>query len=287
MRNVVRIESFGENFFVNFPNSQFRSTGIHKLINNVSPTGSLLDHKLVKNAVYLLYEIRAALEQNHRIDWDALGRTKTSKPSEPKQRKCVNPGHATRLQFMLCNHVTRLAGLISATGLYSQSMTEKLILVWLIFSDEAWFHSHWHISSKNNRYWNSINSHLVHEVPLREVKFGLWCITATERITELIINAETINCDKYGPLKWYRQCVRVQGHKFQHLLQESYINFIAFRHLHLTRKEEYLVALGVESCSTCRQPESDSCFRLYQWAQCVWSSEEIMSTPQVSFMCYE
>jgi hypothetical protein len=37
---------------------------------------------------------------------------------------------------MLCNHVTQLAGLISAAGFYSRLMTVKLTLIW-IFSDEA------------------------------------------------------------------------------------------------------------------------------------------------------
>jgi hypothetical protein len=56
---------------------------------------------------------------------------------------------------MLCNHVTRIAGLISATAFCNQFMTMKLILIWLSFSGETWFHLHGQVSSQNNRHCSS------------------------------------------------------------------------------------------------------------------------------------
>jgi hypothetical protein len=75
---------------------------------------------------------------------------------------------------MLCNQVTWLAGLISATGLCSQFMMVKLTLIWLFFY-EAWFHLHRHVSTQNNQYWSSGKPHLIHKVRLHDMTAGVWC----------------------------------------------------------------------------------------------------------------
>jgi hypothetical protein len=98
---------------------------------------------------------------------------------------------------MLCNHVTRLAELISAAGFCSQFMTVKLTLIWLFLPDEAWFHLHGHVSSQNNLYWGSVNPYLIHEVPPYDVKVGMWCAVGVKRITGPIFYAETINSGRY------------------------------------------------------------------------------------------
>jgi hypothetical protein len=66
------------------------------------------------------------------------------------------------------------AGLISAAGFFSQFMM-GLTFTWLSFSDEAWFHLHGYISSQNNQNWNSLNHHLIDEIPHHDVKVGVWC----------------------------------------------------------------------------------------------------------------
>jgi hypothetical protein len=65
------------------------------------------------------------------------------------------------------------------------------------FSEEAWFHLHGHVSSKNNLYWRPVNPHLIHEVPLHDVKVGVWCAVNAKRIIGPILYAETINSDRY------------------------------------------------------------------------------------------
>jgi hypothetical protein len=45
---------------------------------------------------------------------------------------------------------------------------------------------------KNNRYWSSVNPHLIREF-LHGVKFGVWYVVGAERITGSTFHAETIN----------------------------------------------------------------------------------------------
>jgi hypothetical protein len=40
-------------------------------------------------------------------------------------------------------------------------------------SDKAWFTSSTYVNSQNNRHWGRENPHIVHEVPLHDLKFGL------------------------------------------------------------------------------------------------------------------
>jgi hypothetical protein len=58
---------------------------------------------------------------------------------------------------------------------FLQSVVEGEIDPQLIFlSDEAWFHLQGYKNTQNNRYWNSENRHLTHEVLLQPVKVGVW-----------------------------------------------------------------------------------------------------------------
>jgi hypothetical protein len=65
------------------------------------------------------------------------------------------------------------------------------------FSDEARFYLHGHVFSQNNRCWSSLNSNLIHEVPLHEVKVGMRCAMNAKLITGCIFYMETINSDGY------------------------------------------------------------------------------------------
>jgi hypothetical protein len=64
------------------------------------------------------------------------------------------------------------------------------------FSDEEWFHLQGYINTQNNRYWNSQNSHLTHEV-LHAVEIGVRCAISARVIVGPVIFNETINCERY------------------------------------------------------------------------------------------
>jgi hypothetical protein len=66
---------------------------------------------------------------------------------------------------------------------FLQSVVEGEIDPQLTFSsDETWFHLQGYINTQNNRYWNSQNPHLTHEVPLHPVRVGDWCAVSAGRI---------------------------------------------------------------------------------------------------------
>jgi hypothetical protein len=65
-----------------------------------------------------------------------------------------------------------------------------------LFSDEAWFRLQGYIITQNKRYWSSQKPHLIHEVPLRPVKFGIWCALSVRKIVGPVFFNETINCER-------------------------------------------------------------------------------------------
>ena len=40
-----------------------------------------------------------------------------------------------------------------------------------------------HVNSQSNTYWPALNSVLTHGMPLRDMKFGVWCVMSSFRIT--------------------------------------------------------------------------------------------------------
>jgi hypothetical protein len=62
-----------------------------------------------------------------------------------------------------------------AVGFYSLSSEVRSIRNWDFFSDDAWFRLQGYINKHTNRYWNSQNPHLTHEVLLHPAKFDVWC----------------------------------------------------------------------------------------------------------------
>jgi hypothetical protein len=59
--------------------------------------------------------------------------------------------------------------------------------------NKAYFYPNGHVKSQNNRYLSAGNHHLIYEVLLNYVKFGMWCATGATRITGSIVFSKTIN----------------------------------------------------------------------------------------------
>jgi hypothetical protein len=47
--------------------------------------------------------------------------------------------------------------------------------------DEAQFHLNEYNISHNNRFWSAENPALIHEMPLSDIKVGVWCATSATR----------------------------------------------------------------------------------------------------------
>jgi hypothetical protein len=72
-------------------------------------------------------------------------------------------------------------------------MPKHCVKYWSLFCVcEYFLMKHGHVSSQNNWYLNSVNSHFIHEVPLCDVKAGMWCSVNAKRTTGSIFCAETI-----------------------------------------------------------------------------------------------
>jgi hypothetical protein len=68
-------------------------------------------------------------------------------------------------------------------GWFLQSFVEAEVNPQLtFFSNEAWFYLQGYINMQNNRYWSSQNPHVIHEILLHLVKFGVWCAVSARRI---------------------------------------------------------------------------------------------------------
>jgi hypothetical protein len=71
------------------------------------------------------------------------------------------------------------------------------------------------IDPQNNRYWSSQNPDLTHDVPLHQVKVGVWRAVSA-RIVVPVFSNETINCERY---------LHVEGRHFKHLLRSVNCNY--------------------------------------------------------------
>jgi hypothetical protein len=70
----------------------------------------------------------------------------------------------------------------------------------VFYTDEAWFHLSGYVNSQNNRYWSAENSYSIYEVPLHDVKIGVWCAISAHRIIGPVFFQETINSELYVKL---------------------------------------------------------------------------------------
>ncbi|PSN47830.1 hypothetical protein C0J52_16446, partial [Blattella germanica] len=101
-------------------------------------------------------------------------------------------------------------------------------------------------NSHNNCHWSTQNPNLIHQVPLHDLKIGVWCTMRAKRVIESIFFNEAVNFERcmtniltpfiqnltgnekvYGYFQQYgapahtercEVCVENQGGHFQHLL---------------------------------------------------------------------
>jgi hypothetical protein len=69
----------------------------------------------------------------------------------------------------------------------------------LFITDKADFQSRGYVNSQSTRIRSDRNPHAVHQIPLRDIKIGVWCAVSARRIISPIFYHETLNLD---------QCVR-------------------------------------------------------------------------------
>lgn len=54
-----------------------------------------------------------------------------------------------------------------------------------------------YVNSHNNRYWSTENPHVVHEVPLHNLKVGVWSEISAWRITGPVFFHKTLASEHY------------------------------------------------------------------------------------------
>jgi hypothetical protein len=67
----------------------------------------------------------------------------------------------------------------------------------VFYTGKAWFRLSGNVNSQNNRYWSAENPHFIHEVPLHDVKIGVWYAITAHRIIGPVLFQETINFELY------------------------------------------------------------------------------------------
>jgi hypothetical protein len=65
------------------------------------------------------------------------------------------------------------------------------------YFDEVWYTLSGYINNQNNRYWSRENPHDVHEVPLHDLKVGVWCAISAWRAIQPMSFHKTINSEHY------------------------------------------------------------------------------------------
>jgi hypothetical protein len=56
----------------------------------------------------------------------------------------------------------------------------------LFITDEAYFHLSSYVNSQNTRIWSDENPRSVHQIPLHDIKIGVWCaVSARPRVSKL------------------------------------------------------------------------------------------------------
>jgi hypothetical protein len=69
------------------------------------------------------------------------------------------------------------------------------------YSDEARFILRGSVKSQGNRYWSTENPRSVHEVPLHDLKAGVWCAIRVRRVNGPVFSfRETIYSERYVSL---------------------------------------------------------------------------------------
>jgi hypothetical protein len=169
VRIVFPVESNGEVFVLNFPGSQFQ---VQQAFRSELIKPGLVSHFWTRS----LPKIPCAFRRRTRRK--GVGR---------------NTPHKS------VSHLAQGSSISKQSAAKATKLLIKLTLSFF-FSDEAWFHLHGHVCSQNNRYWSSLNPHLIHAVRLLDVKSdcGVWWI----------LDAETFNSARFS------RYVLVQGNHF-------------------------------------------------------------------------
>ena len=63
--------------------------------------------------------------------------------------------------------------------------------------NKVYFHLNGYVKSQHNRHLSAGNRHLIYEVLLHYVKFGVWCARGATRITGSIVFSKAINWNQY------------------------------------------------------------------------------------------
>ena len=180
-------------------------TTICRLFKKFNETGSVANKKPRVNKRVLteekLDEIAFRLEISPRKSLRRLaqevGVSKTSVQHATKLLK-LKP-YKTRVVHQLLP--TDDAGRRNFCNWYLQAIHDGVVDPMLVFfSDETWFHLSGYVNSQNNRFWSLENPHNIHEVPLHDVKIGVWCAISGRRIIGPIFYDGTINAQRYVDL---------------------------------------------------------------------------------------
>jgi hypothetical protein len=60
-----------------------------------------------------------------------------------------------------------------------QSACDRLVDPDFVFdTGEPWFHVSVYVKCGENRYWRAEKTHCNHEVPIYDVKIGVWCLVS-------------------------------------------------------------------------------------------------------------
>ena len=106
-----------------------------------------------------------------------LGKGRVTNNNKAYRIRCVQeqklPDEAKRLQF--------------CRWLLSTVEEGRMDPLLYFMSDEAWFHLSGYVNSQNTRYWSSKNWHVIHEMPLHDLKIGVWCAVSGIKIVGLIL----------------------------------------------------------------------------------------------------
>jgi hypothetical protein len=160
---------------------------IHNVVNRLRSTGLLIDKtQKYKRRVLTeekLDDIGARLEHTPRKSLKRLAQeigVSNFSARKATQFRKLRPYKTTVIHALQSRDP---ANRVHFCCWFLQSVIEGEIYPQLIFSsDEARFRLQGYINTQNNRYWNSQNPHLTHEVPLHAVKVGVWCAVSARRI---------------------------------------------------------------------------------------------------------
>lgn len=174
---------------------------IAKWVKKWKDTGSIRTAKRVRRRSVLnpnkMNEIRESLTRSPRKSLRRLShQTQVSLYSTWKATKLLHfkPYKITAVQQLQpLDHEKR----ITYCNWFFQHVADGILDPQLLFvTDEAWFHLNGYVNSQNNRYWATENPHETFQMPLHDIKVGVWCAISARRIITIFFD-DTINSNRY------------------------------------------------------------------------------------------